>query len=149
MTWLYQNEIVDEMPEGIEAFVYLITNTTNDKKYIGKKLTRFKKTKPPLKGKKNKRRSTVESDWRDYWGSNDQLKADVGLLGAQNFTREILYYCTSRGVASYLEAKLQFDHRVLETDEYYNGIINVRIGGSKVLREALQEYHIRNSTNNT
>ena len=105
---------------------------------MGKKLAKFKVTKPPLKGKKNKRRSTVESDWRDYWGSNDHLKEDVVHLGAEHFTREVLYFCPSRGVASYLEAREQFERKVLETDEYYNGIINVRVGGSQILREALK-----------
>ena len=69
MQWTYQGKIVQELPEDCEAFVYLITNTTNGMKYVGKKLAKFRKTRPPLKGKINKRRSKVESDWRDYWGS--------------------------------------------------------------------------------
>lgn len=138
MQWTYQGKIVEELPEDCEAFVYLITNTTNDRKYVGKKLAKFKKTRPPLKGRINKRRSKVESDWRDYWGSSDQLQEDVNQIGEDKFTREILYYCPSRGVASYLEAREQFERRVLETDEYYNGIINVRVGGSKLLKEALK-----------
>ena len=138
MEWTYQGKIVQELPEDCEGFVYLITNTINNRKYVGKKLAKFKKTKPPLKGKKNKRRSKVESDWRDYWGSSDHLQADVAELGPENFTREILYICNSRGLMSYLEAREQFERRVLETDEYYNGIINVRVGSSKILKEALQ-----------
>ena len=138
MTWYYQGEIIDELPVDCEGFVYLITNLTNDRKYVGKKLAKFKKVKPPLKGKKNKRRSKVESDWRDYWGSSDNLLADVAELGPDKFKREILYLCPSRGIMSYLEAKEQFDRRVLETDEYYNGIINVRVGGSAILREHLK-----------
>jgi hypothetical protein len=138
MDWTYQGEKIDTIPDEYEGFVYLITNTTNDRKYIGKKLAKFKTTKPPLKGKKNKRRGYKESDWRDYWGSSDKLQADVEELGADKFTREILYFCTSRAEMSYLEAKEQFDRRVLETEEYYNGIINVRVGGSKTLIEALQ-----------
>ena len=107
---------------------------------MGKKLAKFKKTRPPLKGRINKRRSKVESDWRDYWGSNDHLVADVKAQGEDKFTREILYICSNRGTMSYLEAKEQFDRRVLETDEYYNGIINVRVGGSKVLKEELKTH---------
>ena len=136
--WLYKQNEIDELPEDCEAFVYLITNLTNNKKYIGKKLAKFKTTKPPLKGKKNKRRGYKESDWRTYWGSNDYLKEDVIELGEDKFTREILYFCASRGIASYLEAKEQFDREVLLTDDYYNGIINVRIGGSKILKEHLK-----------
>ena len=139
MQWTYQGTTVDEIPEGYIGFVYLITNLTNGKKYIGKKLAQFKVTKNPLKGKKRKRRSTKESDWRTYWGSSDKLNADVELLGPEKFTREILYYCTSRGELSYLEAKEQFDREVLLTDEYYNGIINVRVGGSKALIESLKK----------
>lgn len=137
-TWLYNNKEVDELPEGIEGFVYLITNLDNNRKYVGKKLARFKTTKPPLKGKRNKRRGYKESDWRTYWGSSEHLIADVERLGEDMFKREILHYCPSRGALSYMEAKEQFDRRVLETDEYYNGIINVRIGSSKVLTEYLE-----------
>jgi hypothetical protein len=137
--WTYNGKTVDTLPEDCEAFVYLITNNVNDMKYVGKKLAKFKTTKPPLKGKKNKRRGTKESDWRTYWGSSDHLQEDVQKLGEENFTREILYYCPSRGVASYLEAKEQFDRKVLLTDEYYNGIINVRVGGSKILKESLDK----------
>jgi hypothetical protein len=66
------------------------------------------------------------------------LIADVEKIGPENFTREILYLCQSRGLMSYLEAREQFNRRVLETDEYYNGIINVRVGSSKILKEQLK-----------
>ena len=136
--WTYKGKVVEELPEGCEAFVYLITNLVDHKKYVGKKLAKFKTTKKPLKGRKNKRRGTKESDWRTYWGSSEHLNADVKELGEKQFTREILHYCPTRGVASYLEAQEQFERKVLETDEYYNGIINVRIGGSSILRESLK-----------
>ena len=139
MQWTYKGKEVKEIPDDIEGFVYIITNLTNNKKYIGKKLAKFKTTKPPLKGRKNKRRVHKESDWRDYWGSSDKLNEDVQALGTDKFTREILYYCNSRGLMSYLEAREQFERRVLESDDYYNGIINVRVGGSKILKEALNK----------
>ena len=137
--WVYKGKVVDTLPEECEAFVYLITNNKNGMKYIGKKLAKFKTTKPPLKGRKNKRRGTKESDWRTYWGSSDHLNDDVLELGEDQFTREILEYCPSRGVASYVEAELQFKHKVLLSDDYYNGIINVRVGGSQILKEALKD----------
>lgn len=135
---MYQGKELLEIPEGVIGFVYIIINNTNNKKYIGKKLAQFKKSRPPLKGKKQKRRYTIESDWRDYWGSSEKLLEDVSILGKENFIREILYFCTNRSELSYLEAKEQFDRRVLETDEYYNGIIDVKVGSSKSLIEALQ-----------
>jgi len=141
MPWTYQGKPIDTLPEDCEGFVYLITNTTNGKQYVGKKLAKFKKTRPPLKGRINKRRSKVESDWKDYWGSNDHLLEDVAQLGENKFTRQILYICNSRGAMSYLEAREQFERRVLESDEYYNGIINVRVGGSRILKEEIKKHN--------
>lgn len=146
---MYNGKSITEIPEEYEGFVYLITNLLNNKKYVGKKLARFKTTKPPLKGKKNKRRGYKESDWRDYWGSSDRLNEDVAALGKDKFTREILYLCKGRGEMSYIEAREQFDRRVLESDEYYNGIINVRVGGSDKLRQALLEHSIKAKQSNT
>jgi len=146
MSWQYKGTLVEEIPEGILGFVYLITNLQTNQKYIGKKLAQFKKTRPPLKGKTRKRRTTVESDWRDYWGSSEHLQADVEQLGTDQFTREILFFCKTKGEMSYLEAKEQFDRRVLETDEYCNGIINVRVGGSKILRQRLLEQAHQSNT---
>jgi len=140
MQWTYQGKPVDEIPQEYEGFVYLITNLINGRKYIGKKLAKFKTSKPPLKGKKNRRRGYKESDWRNYWSSSDKLQADVAELGMENFTREILYFCTSRAEMSYLEAREQFERKVLETEDYYNGIINVRVGGSRVLIESLKKH---------
>ena len=149
MQWTYKGKKIDIIPDEYEGFVYLITNTTNNQKYVGKKLAKFKTTKPPLKGKKNKRRGYKESDWKDYWGSSDRLNADVERLGSKNFTREILYFCKGRGEMSYIEAREQFDRRVLETDDYYNGIINVRVGGSDKLKQALLEHHLQAKQSNT
>lgn len=146
MQWHYQGKIIEQLPEGCIGFVYLITNNINNRKYIGKKLAQFSRTRPPLKGKTKRRRTKVESDWRDYWGSSDHLNEDVGNLGPENFTREILYYCTSKAEMSYIEAREQFDRRVLETDEYYNGIINCRVGGSDKLRKALLEQAKQSNT---
>ena len=149
MQWIYKGKTIDNIPDEYEGFVYLITNTVTSQKYIGKKLAKFKTTKPPLKGRKNKRRGYKESDWRTYYGSSDRLNADVASLGEDKFTREILYLCKGRGEMSYIEAREQFDRRVLETDDYYNGIINVRVGGSDKLKQALLELHIQAKHSNT
>jgi hypothetical protein len=122
--WLYNNEIFEQIPEGIVGFVYCITNLTNNKKYIGKKNFYFSRTKT-VKGKK--KRTKVESDWRDYYGSNKELNADVDLFGKEHFKREILKLCISKGEFGYYEAKYQFENNVLESDEYYNSWIMCRI----------------------
>ena len=130
MTWMFEGKPVKDIPEGYVGFVYEITNTTTDRKYIGKKLAEFKKSRPPLKGRKNKRRYKVESDWRDYFGSSDALLEDVEQLGTKKFAREILYYCKNKAELSYIEAREQFARKVLESDDYYNGHIRVRVHGN-------------------
>lgn len=125
MTWLYNKEPVNEIPEGSYSFVYLITNLTSGRKYIGKKLFWFTKTKV-IKGKKKKIKS--ESDWKDYWSSSDEVNKDVELLGKENFIREILHMCPNKGTASYFEAKEQMINEVLEyPDKWYNGQIQCRV----------------------
>ena len=139
MSWSYQGQPINELPEDCVGFVYLITNTVTNKKYIGKKLAKFSKTTQKtvkLKNgtkKKKKIRSKVDSDWREYYGSNDQLKKDVEILGADKFTREILYLCKSKAECSYIEAREQFSRKVLESTDYYNGQISVRVHGSHIL----------------
>ena len=135
MTWTYKNKTITDIPEGIIGFVYLITNITNNRKYIGKKLTQFKRGKKPLKGRTNKRRYTVESDWKDYYGSSDELTADVELLGKDKFKREIMFWCSSKSELSYIEAREQFTHKVLESREWYNGHIRVRLHQKGILKE--------------
>jgi hypothetical protein len=135
MTWTYKNKVVTDIPEEFIGFVYLITNTTNNRKYIGKKLTQFKRSRKPLKGRTNKRRYTVESDWQDYYGSSDELSADVELLGKNKFTREIIFWCSSKSELSYIEAREQFTHKVLESKQWYNGHIRVRVHQKGILKD--------------
>ena len=135
MSWLFESQLVEELPSDCVGFVYLSTNLTNGRKYIGKKLARFKTSKPPLKGRKNRRRGSKESDWREYYGSNDELNEDIKNLGTENFKREILFYCYSKAECSYIEAREQFRHQVLEKEEYYNGHIQVRVHGSHILNK--------------
>jgi hypothetical protein len=134
MNWTYKGKEITELPEDCVGFVYIITNTTNNKKYIGKKLAKFKTTKPPLKGRKNKRRGTKESDWREYYGSSDSLNEDIEEIGKDKFTREILFYCRNKSELSYIEAREQFNHKVLESEDYYNGHIRVRVHGKGILK---------------
>lgn len=138
MTWFYQGQVVEQLPEDCVGFVYIITNTTSGKKYIGKKLAKFSKTTyktVKLKNgnkKKKKIRSKIDSDWQEYYGSSPNLTADINTLGKQHFHREILFYCKSKAETSYIEAREQFNHKVLESDDYYNGHIQVRVHGSHI-----------------
>jgi hypothetical protein len=136
--WTFNNSIVEELPEDCVGFVYEITNLTSNRKYIGKKLAKFSRTKykmVTLKNgtkKKKKIKSKVDSDWMDYYGSSDELNKDVESLGKENFLREILFFCKSKAECSYIEAREQFTRKVLESDDYYNGQISVRVHGSHI-----------------
>lgn len=122
--WTYNDKPLEEIPENAYGYVYLITNIQTGRKYIGKKLFWFRKTKQ-VKGKK--KRLKVESDWKDYWSSSDELKKDVEALGQDKFTREILHICGNKGMCNYLEAKEQMIREVLESDKYYNSQIQCRV----------------------
>lgn len=115
-----------------QGFVYLIINKVNNKKYVGKKY--FWKTKKlqPLKGKKNKRHFKVESDWKLYCGSNNQLKRDIELIGPEMFERIILLPCKTKFDCSYAELVFQIKEDVLFREDYYNGIIQVRLNSNMI-----------------
>ena len=138
MVWLYESQQIEELPEDCVGFVYLITNNLSGRKYIGKKLAKFSKTTYKTVKQKNgikkrkKIRSKIDSDWQEYYGSSPELTADVIKLGTKNFSREILFYCQSKSECSYIEAREQFTRRVLESADYYNGHIQVRVHGSHI-----------------
>ena len=131
--WLY-NELPFESEQIGEfyGFIYRITNLTNGHDYIGRKYFKTIKKRPPLKGKKNKRLETVETDWKEYWGSSTRLVADILALGNVHFKREIIHLCNSRGETNYMEVHYQFKEEVLLRDDYYNGIIQLKLGKNSV-----------------
>ena len=141
MSWYYQGQEVTELPEDCVGYVYCITNLTNNRKYIGKKLAKFSKTTYKVvklkngKKKRQKIRSKIASDWQEYYGSSKELTADIAQIGKENFKREILFYCSSKAECSYIEAREQFSHKVLESKDYYNGQISVRVYGSHILKK--------------
>jgi hypothetical protein len=141
MSWLYNNQPVETLPADCVGFVYIITNVTNDRKYIGKKLAKFSRTTQrtiKLKNgtkKKRKVRSKVDSDWQHYYGSSPELLKDIELLGKENFRREILFYCRSKAECSYVEAREQFSRKVLESQDWYNGHIQVRVHCSHIINK--------------
>lgn len=131
--WLYNGKPFDS--EDIQdnyGFIYRITNTENGHDYVGRKYFTTIKKRPPLKGKKNKRRETIETDWKEYWGSSPRLLADIEQLGRDKFTREIIHLCKSRGETNYMEAYYQFTEGVLLREDNYNGIIQIKLGKNSV-----------------
>ena len=129
----YMNDIeFTDAPDDIEGFVYVITDKRNDKKYVGKKKFWSVTRKPPLKGKKRKRVVRKESDWMKYYGSSELVNQLLVEHGEDNFHREIIHLCKTKGEMSYLEAKEQFDRNVLLNDEYYNEFIGCKIHSKHV-----------------
>ena len=131
--WLYNGKPFDsEDVQDNYGFIYRITNNQNGHDYVGRKYFTTIKKRPPLKGKKNKRRETVETDWKEYWGSSPRLQADIDALGKDKFTREIIHLCKSRGETNYMEAYYQFTEGVLLREDNYNGIIQIKLGKNSV-----------------
>ena len=136
MSWLYEgrpyNPPKDFTKEDLQGFVYCITNRATARKYIGKKFFWSKKTLPKTKTRKRRKITYVESDWRNYYGSNKYLIEEINTQGTDMYHREILHLCKTKGECAYMETKEQFDREVLLSDKYYNGIINCRIGAQSV-----------------
>lgn len=126
--WTTKIPIQDEIPYG---FIYRITCKPTNKQYIGKKQCKFVKKRRPLKGKKNKRHEICESDWKTYTSSSVELNKDIEALGKDQFVFEIIKFCDSKFALAYEEAKIQFEEEVLFKEQYYNGIINLRVSRPK------------------
>jgi hypothetical protein len=126
--WKFNNKVFEDAPEEYIGFVYEITDTETNMKYIGKKKFWSKVTRPPLKGKKNKRRSLKESDWKSYYGSSEVVKELVENTGEWRFERRILRLCKTAGELSYFEMKEQVENDVLlKPDEYHNAFVGGKI----------------------
>jgi len=128
--WKLHNDskIFDNVPEDYIGFVYKIVDTEANMSYIGKKKFWSKVTRPPLKGRKNKRRSLKESDWKSYYGSSETLKTLVENSEKSRFERYILRLCKTSGEMSYYEMKEQVENDVLlKPDEYYNAFVGGKI----------------------
>jgi len=125
--WYYNDQVFETAPEEYQGFVYQITELDTDKKYIGKKFFWKPKTLPITKTRKRRVKTRVESDWRTYYGSSSEVQMLVEKNGGENFKREILRLCKTKGECSYYEAKLQFQYDVLLRDDYYNEFIGCKI----------------------
>ena len=141
--WLLEGKPFDPAPEELEqwqGFVYLITDDKG-KMYVGQKSFWKKVTRPPLKGRKNKRRGIAESDWRTYVGSSPRVQDIVEQKGIGALRREILHFGRTKGDLSYLETKEQFDRDVLFSSEYHNEVVNCRIHKKHLSKELKEELH--------
>jgi hypothetical protein len=130
--WLYNGEELTETPEEYQGFVYQITELDTGMMYIGKKFFWKPKILPKNKTRKRRVRTRVESDWRDYYGSNKLVIQLVEEKGRDNYKREILRMCKTKGECSYYEAKLQFENDVLLNPKYYNEFIGCKIHASHI-----------------
>jgi len=128
--WLYNNIEFTETPEEYQGFVYRITEISSGMMYIGKKFFWKPKVLPKTQTRKRRIRTRVESDWRDYYGSSKLVRQLVEANGKENYKREILRLCKTKGECSYFEAKLQFEYDVLLNPKYYNEFISCRINAS-------------------
>lgn len=138
MNWTYENKPFDpeeSFLEDFQGFVYLITELDTGKKYIGKKFFWKPKTLPVTKTRKRKVKTRVQSDWKKYYGSSKELQELVESNGSDNYEREILKLCRTKGECSYYEAKLQFQYDVLLREDYYNEFIGCKIHAKHIPKD--------------
>jgi len=121
-SWRYNDQVFDTDDIGDNfGFVYLITNQSNGRKYIGRKYF-WSFRKPPGK----KRKVKQESDWKKYYGSCPELKEDIKKYGKEFFNREIISLHKTKGDCNYEETRQLFLNNVLKeslddgTPAYYN-----------------------------
>ena len=121
--WIYNDcEFTEDMISDNVGFVYVITNVTNNKQYVGKKS--FTKSKTYQKNKK-KKKTRVSSDWITYTGSNDQLNEDI--KNGDQVKKEIIHLCKSKGFLSYFETKEILVRDCLLSDNFYNFWVSCKI----------------------
>jgi hypothetical protein len=134
--WLYKDKVIESLedfPQDTFGFIYEVTHLPSGKKYLGKKVLFFNQKKTLTKkelsewkgpGRKPKyKRVEKESDWKTYYGSQENIKKLVKEGKVEDFKREILYLASNKKMLTYIETKLLFLNEVLERDEYLNGNI--------------------------
>lgn len=127
--WIYQgNEILSEEDIPVEkamGFIYIITQKSTGKRYIGRKLL-TKASSKTVKGKKKKTRT--QSDWQRYWSSSPQIKEWIKEAGGtDDFTREILCFVLSKSELLYAEEYALYISNALLSDDFLNENIRSRV----------------------
>jgi hypothetical protein len=138
--WTYEGKPIDfESCTSYFGFVYKITNKQTGKAYIGKKKLKFTRSKK-VKDSKRRIRVTKESDWKDYYGSSEELAKDIHILGKEGFDREILRWCTSAGDCSYWELWHQMtNHVLLNPADWYNSYVGARIHRKHLMKKVKEK----------
>ena len=132
--WFYNNEILEIPPHDMAGFVYMITNMTNQKKYIGRKyFGKYRRVKKS--GSTRRKIIRSDSDWKEYIGSSDELKKDIEILGKDKFKFEILIMGRTRGQVNFLEETTHHKMDVILRDDFYN----LAIGPRRFMNINLQE----------
>lgn len=121
MNWIYKGNPITQDDIGTDpkdcphySFVYVITNTMNGRKYVGKKFLWAQRTLPPLKGQTRKRKVVKPSDWIKYYGSCKPLITDIEKYGKEAFTREIIELYPDKREANFAELRFQIMWNVLD-----------------------------------
>jgi hypothetical protein len=123
--WLYTGKLLLEAPENYFGFVYIITNKTSGKKYIGRKY--FGTTRRvKVAGKKRRKVVRKDSNWKEYTGSSKNLNSDILKLGKENFKFQILIMGETKGQVNYLEENIHHRFHVSFNEDYYNDCIGPR-----------------------
>lgn len=128
--WLFLGQPVDEPPLNAVGFIYRIERLDTGRKYIGKKLLQFKRTKQ-VKGVKKK--MMVTSDWKTYYGSNHELIDEVASLGEDKFKREIIKFCYQKQECNYEETRYIMEERALFSDDYYNHWCTMKVTKAHIM----------------
>lgn len=140
VNWRYKEKLVTEiadMPEGTYGFIYRVTHIPTQKKYIGKKVLFFernvklgKRETEALKEERKaagiggrvpaKKKVIKESDWKTYYGSQDEIKKLARESRPEDWTRDILEFVPTKKLLTYYEIKHIFTNDALENNDFLN-----------------------------
>ena len=140
LNWRYKDRLITEisdMPEGTYGFIYKVTHLPTQQKYVGKKVLFFernvklgKKETEALKEERKaagiggrvpaKKKVVKESDWKTYYGSQEDIKKLVKASKPEEWTREILEFVPTKKLLTYYEIKHIFINDALENTDFLN-----------------------------
>lgn len=127
MNWIYNDSILESIPEGAHGFIYLITYEDGTK-YIGKKVFyNQRRLKPRKNDRKNAKRIAIkESNWKNYTGSTKLSE------GKKVKSKEILLICYSKIDLTYYECYYLFGLNTMTREDFLNANILNRFHKGKI-----------------